>query len=121
MVFWWETMINRIFSPTGDSNDYTRFIYINRFNCTVYSFDIKTQTWSTPSMTGMIPSRHRELQPVSDQNGKIYDGSDMSQTIQIFATMNILDSVSYIWITESQLNSPLLELIILPLYYLMEI
>ncbi|RIA81733.1 hypothetical protein C1645_836504 [Glomus cerebriforme] len=73
----------------------------------VYSFDIKTQTWSTPLITGMIPSRRRELQPVSDQNGKIYDGSDMSQTIQIFATMNILDSVSYIWITGSQLNSPL--------------
>ncbi|RIA94431.1 hypothetical protein C1645_818055 [Glomus cerebriforme] len=76
----------------------------------VYSFDIKTQTWSTPSMTGMIPSRRRELQPVSDQNGKIYmfgGGSDMTQTIQIFATMNILDSVSYIWTTGSQLNSPL--------------
>jgi N-acetylneuraminic acid mutarotase len=78
----------------------------------VYSFDIKTQTWSIPpQMTGMTYSRRRELQPVS-KNGKIYlfgGGADMSlgrPNIQVFNDMNILDSINNIWTTGPSLIPP---------------
>lgn len=81
---------------------------------TIYSFDIKTQTWSAaPPMNGMTYTRRRELQPVTDKNGKIYmfgGGSDMLlgfQTIQIYNTMNILNSINYTWTTGPLINPPL--------------
>ncbi|RIA95618.1 hypothetical protein C1645_816440 [Glomus cerebriforme] len=67
----------------------------------VYSFDIKTQTWSTSSMMGMIPSRHKELQPVSNQNGKIYSGSDI---IDYTATLLPNGNIIYIRDFQSNLN-----------------
>ncbi|GET03111.1 hypothetical protein GLOIN_2v67585 [Rhizophagus clarus] len=79
----------------------------------IYSFDIKTQTWSpAPPMTGMIYTRRREFQPVSDNNGKIYlfgGGSDMLlglPTVQVYNTMDIFDSIAYSWTLGSLIDPP---------------
>ncbi|CAB4491724.1 unnamed protein product [Rhizophagus irregularis] len=80
----------------------------------IYSFDIKTQTWSpAPAMKGMAYTRRRELQPVTDKDGKIYmfgGGSDMLlgfQTIQVYNTMSILNSVDNTWTAGPLIYPPL--------------
>jgi hypothetical protein len=79
----------------------------------VQAYDIKAKNWTIPEITGMSPLRRRELQPVSDQNGKIYmfgGGIDMAlgaTNVQVFDTMDILDTINLKWGVGSGVNHPL--------------
>lgn len=79
----------------------------------VQAYDINTQKWSIPKIAGISPQRRRELQPVTDQNGKIYmfgGGIDMAlgaTTVQVFDTMNVLDSIALEWSIDTTSTPPL--------------
>jgi hypothetical protein len=91
----------------GDANE-TIILYggVNRTTMQlIYAFDPNSETWSTPTITGIAPARKEYLTGVADYNGKMFLWGGMANGNSV-NDMVILDTVDLIWGKGSAVNVP---------------
>lgn len=104
------------FSATvkGSRNNNTLFLYGGIIESTaetlVYRYDPQSNTWSTPTITGINNIRKRDLTGIIDNNGKMYLWSGMKvideKNTNYVNDMLIFDTINLSWGQGSLIGAP---------------